>query len=222
MKNLLEKMSGENSFDVYQSLYFASDDVLTHIGLYVQSTSSLDLHLRRLYFGLTAAGADANRGPETATLKQLLERLPKAVERSPVELYRKKHFPRLIEVLAGLMDWRNDVVHSACRWDPRTDVLVFAHVNEKADPKIRTGVGVAYWMIERTIFLKRVRDLQKMGGYIVQYTAAWLPKLRPWLPSYFNGEPDPGGLRADQFFADVIRRNFSPDLDDELKSKPET
>jgi hypothetical protein len=207
-------LTGENSFVFYDDLSYPPDDIFLAVGLYVQAAGAVDLHLRRIYFALLAAGDNDSRGPETAKLTQILERLPKAIDKSPIKLYRKKHFPRLLEVIGELLELRNDVAHSSCKWHHQSNLLVFAHANEKVGRDIRTGDSIAYFCIGANEFKKRVADLKKMAAYIMQYSATWLPKLRPWLPTYFNGKPDPTGETAEKTFNELLARNKAINTDD--------
>ncbi|MEG3083769.1 hypothetical protein U1707_08950 [Sphingomonas sp. PB2P12] len=208
------KLNSDHSFTYYDSLPYPPDNVFLHIGLYMQGAAAIDLVIRRIYFALLADGDNTTRGKEKATLFQMLDRLPKAIESSPVKLYKKKHFPRLIVIIKGLLSLRNQVAHSSCRWEPRCNMLIFAHANEKVGASIRTGDGIVYWSIDMDKFIKVVKDLKKMGGFMMQYSATWLPKLRPWLPTYFNGKPDVTGDAAERFFTDYLERNGIIDMDE--------
>jgi hypothetical protein len=197
-----DRLSAGNSFVHYISLFQPAPVVYQAIGLYAQLAATLDLHLRRIYFALRAKGNN-ERGPERAHLEQILDRLPAAIQECELDLYRKSEFPAFLEVLRKLLAPRNDVVHSACRWQPDGNFLVFAHANEKVGREIVTGDGIAYWTVHLDDFMSLVRELESMAGYTTQYSATWLPKLRPWLSTYWDGAPDPNGTRTADFFASV-------------------
>ena len=182
------RLAGPDSFAYWLSLYRPQKEVFEAIGLYGQMAATIDLHLRRIYFALHAEGAN-ERGPERAHLDQIIERLPEAVQSSELALYRKEQFPELIAAIQGLLTMRNDVIHSSCRWQPDGEFLIFAHANEKAGRDIRTGEGIAFWLIPHGQFQEIVRKLEELCGFITQYTVTWLPALRPWLKCYWNGDP---------------------------------
>jgi hypothetical protein len=195
----LDQLAGDDGFVHWLELSRPTSRVHEAIGLYTQLVATIDLHLRRIYFALRAKGKN-ERGPERAHLDQVLERLPAAIKACEIDLYRKAELPELLEKLAGFLKQRNDVVHAACRWQPDGGLLVFAHANEKAGRDIKTGEGIAYFIISEADFLANVRDLEAMAGYLTQYTVTWLPKLRPWLNNYWNGEPDPWRRARPSFF----------------------
>lgn len=212
-EKLSRSLAGENSVNYFNSLYRPAPKVYEYIGIYSQLAATLDFHLRRLYFGLKASG-DNERGPERAQLMNLFDRFPDAIGKSKVELKKSDRFLRLIEIIRNLLKMRNQVIHATCRWQPDGDVLVFAHVNENVGDDIRTGEKVSYWAIEWVHFQRIVQDLEKMCKYINQYMVRWLPKVRPWLSSSFNGEPDPNGERAEAFLDDMEARSAPVAPDD--------
>jgi hypothetical protein len=194
------RLSGTDSFVYYTSLFRPERRVYEAIGIYAQLAATIDLHLRRIYFALRATGEN-QRGPERAHLDQIMDRLPDAIQACEFDLYRKEQFAELLTEVRRHLSFRNDVIHAACRWQPDGDFLIFAHANEKAGRDIKTGEGIAYWLIPKANFLDNVHKLKQVAGFISQYSYTWLPKLRPWLQSYWDGEPDPGGSRTEAFFS---------------------
>lgn len=179
-----EILSGDESFVHFMHLMRPMRRVYEAIGLYSQLASIIDLHLRRIYFALRAKG-DNERGPERAHLADIFQRLPRAIQACELELEGKAEFLELTEDLARLLKPRNDVIHSSCRWQPAGDLLVFAHANEKAGAEIKTGDGMAFWVISQAAFLANVAELDHKARFISQFSWAWLPALRPWLKTYW-------------------------------------
>jgi hypothetical protein len=204
-QSVADSLSGDDSILYYQALFRPQAKVYELIGLYTQLAAKLDLHLRRLYFGLIATG-DNERGAERATSAQVLERLPNACRNHDIRLPKVERFIRLLEVIGELLKMRNDIVHSSCAWQPDGDILVFAHANEAARGDIRTGERIAYWIIDMSNFERIIRDFEKMCSYIPQYTTRWLPKVRPWLPSYLDGVADKNGERANALLDEMEAR----------------
>jgi hypothetical protein len=206
-KRIREELERLASFEHFQSLLRPKPAIFEAIGLYSQLAATIDLHLRRVYFALRAEGGVNERGPERATLDQLLERLPSAIATCQLDLYEKEELPKLVADIRRRLIPRNEIVHAACRWQPNGNLLIFAHANERQGRDIRTGDAIAYWVIPAGEFHELVEGLDEIAGYISQYTYTWLPRLRPWLKNYWNGELDEDGTRAEAFFTELRRRS---------------